>query len=1027
MASGFPTFLFRGLAVKREAIALDLIRLTFVALSLPARAQVSFLQPPTYSGSGVNQFVADFNGDGKPDILNSDGTMNLGNGDGTFTLGTSLSGTSVPVLAVADFNGDGKPDVLEGGTDTLLVLLGNGDGTFQAPISTTSNASFSVVAATDLNGDGKADVVGVFGSSLMVYISNGNGSFASGVSYNLGATASGQTLLSFGDFNGDTNTDVVLSSGVNGGQEIVLLGNGDGTFQTTPKTSVGFSYPQNAAVGDFNGDGKLDLAVSNFEVCNGTCTIPATTYVLLGNGDGTFQAPATAFLGDGPLAAADLNGDGKLDLVLISDDTGQIYLGNGDGTFSNTNNYGIALNQSNRYGSGFPAISLADFTGNGNLDIAAGGVFTDGDVAAAGGVLLGNGDGTFQGIQLAIAPTSPTAALVGAFENKGTLDVATLSSQSLYIFSNNGSGVLSLIHTYPLQQAGNAVVTADFNGDGNLDLLAVGNVPTTTNWGYSVLLGNGDGSFQTPVYYPQSSVLDGDWVVVADFNNDQKPDFAVEAGDQSVAVLLGNGDGTFASPIYYYDVGLTGPLVVADFNGDGKLDIAAEGGGTTGILYGNGDGTFQAMIFPPSLNGFAAEFTADVNNDGKPDLVSSSGQVALGNGDGTFTLISGPGSGLNGFSYGVGAVADLNGDGKLDELVSYDIDGGGDGYPVVATGVLLGNGDGTFGPLIDVPTDGTLPLGSALIADMNGDGRPDIVFAWGGGPPTGMAVLFNTTPPGFGVLASALSPSPVAAGNSAASTVTVAPAFGFNGTVALSCTGLPSGATCAFNPPSVANSSGVSSLTVTTSASLAAGTYPVQIQGTSGSIVNSKPVSLIVQAAPGFSLGASSGSPTSQSISAGQTANFSLAIGPTGSFTGTVDLSCAITPAVTPPPTCALSSSSVQISGSGTQTVTVNVGTTAPVTAAATSPMSFPPGMMPLTWLLLLLGSTWLWVRNRKRLTVLVAPIVVLALALLMSCRGSGSSSTHTTPGTPSGTYAVTITATSGSISNNVALQVVVQ
>ena len=116
--------------MKRESLALAVICLMFGFVSLSAQAQVSFFQPPTYAGSG-NVFVADFNGDGKTDILTSDGTMNLGNGDGTFKLGTPVSVSSGQVLAVADFNGDGKPDVLEQGTGTLLVLLGNGDGTFQ--------------------------------------------------------------------------------------------------------------------------------------------------------------------------------------------------------------------------------------------------------------------------------------------------------------------------------------------------------------------------------------------------------------------------------------------------------------------------------------------------------------------------------------------------------------------------------------------------------------------------------------------------------------------------------------------------------------------------------------------------------------------------------------------------------------------------------------------------------------------------------------------------------------------------------
>jgi hypothetical protein len=593
---------------------------------------------------------------------------------------------------------------------------------------------------------------------------------------------------------------------------------------------------------------------------------------------------------------------------------------------------------------------------------------------------------------------------------------------------------------------------------------------------------------------------------------------------------MGNGDGTFASPVYYYDAGFA-PLMVADFNGDGKPDIATSGYdpttsvAETAILFGNGDGTFQPVIFPVSLKGFAAQFTADLS--GKPDLISSNlqsstpSQVALGNGDGTFTL-------LPPLQYEVSAVADFNGDGKLDVVVTSTV--------LPQTGVLLGNGDGTFGSFINILTNGGLFQTNNPIqtTDMNRDGLPDIVFQWGGA----IGVLLNTTqavppPPDFQVFASGLSPTPVTAGSSAASTITVAPLHGFNGNVALSCTGLPTGVSCSFNPASITGGSGNSTLTVTTASSLAVGsytvivtgvsgstshiaaltltvgsgttadfqisatatspasvtagnsststvtiaavngfnsavaltcnsgvsgvtcnldptsvtpsnstsptstltinttsaatpgTYSVTIYGTSGSDVHSTGVTLTVQ--PDFTIGPASGSPTSQTINAGQTASFSLAIAPTASFTGTVNLSCAITPAVTPAPTCSLSSSSVQISGNGGASVAVAIGTTAAVTAGTVPHFSFPPGAMPLTWSLLLLGSTWLWVRSRKRLPALVVPIVVLAFAFSVGCGGSGSPSTHTTPGTPSGTYAVTITATSGSVSHNTALQVVVQ
>jgi hypothetical protein len=190
----------------------------FIVFSSPVQAQVSFFQTPTFpncsSSSYANLFVADFNGDGKPDLLCSDGTLSLGNGDGTFTLSTPVSlNNSQGIAAVADFNGDGKADVLETGpSGTLLVLLGNGDGTFQAPVSSVG-AIFQPVATVDLNGDGKADVVGIYAGNpngtLNVCISNGDGTFKQGVPYSLGSTGYA-SAVSAGDFNGDGRLDVAV-------------------------------------------------------------------------------------------------------------------------------------------------------------------------------------------------------------------------------------------------------------------------------------------------------------------------------------------------------------------------------------------------------------------------------------------------------------------------------------------------------------------------------------------------------------------------------------------------------------------------------------------------------------------------------------------------------------------------------------------------------------------------------------------------------------------------------------------------
>jgi hypothetical protein len=294
-----------------------------------------------------------------------------------------------------------------------------------------------------------------------------------------------------------------------------------------------------------------------------------------------------------------------------------------------------------------------------------------------------------------------------------------------------------------------------------------------------------------------------------------------------------------------------------------------------------------------------------------------------GNGDGTFTLLPpllSNGNPLQGIA-GVAGVADLNGDGKLDLIVDLAL-----GSHNLETVVLLGKGDGTFGPPINVPP-GYLPP-PFLVADMNNDGRPDIVFFWSTSAVSGIGVELNTTPPGFELSASALSPTSVTAGNSATSTLTVVPTFGFSSSVTLSCSGLPSGATCSFNPPTIVNSSGSSVLTISTTASTVPGTYPVKVLGSASSIANSVAVSLVVQAPPDFVLSPSSSSPTSQTISAGQTASFSLGVTPSGAFTEGVSLACAITPVVSAAPTCSLSSSTVNLNGSGTQTVTVSVKTT---------------------------------------------------------------------------------------------------
>jgi hypothetical protein len=975
-----------------------------VILSGPVQAQVSFFEPMTFPDGVGPLFVADFNGDGKLDLLCSYGCLNVGNGNGTFKSVTPPLGI---VLAVADFNHDGKLDLLEEKTnsDTFSVLLGNGDGTFQAAINTPTGGPLGLMAVGDLNGDGYADVLGGYGPVLYVFLSNGDGTFKPGIPNNLGSSLSG--TISIADVNGDGKLDVVYNALTSSQSEIiVLLGNGDGTLQAPISAGLPLYYqPFETVVGDFNGDGNPDL-VSTASV------LSISTYVQLGNGDGTFQSPTAAFVPNGTqFAAADVNGDGKLDLVFAagvstspSAPVSQIYLGNGDGTFAAPSSYVSSFPAGNTLSSPPDGtVVVADFNGDGKPDIAS-----------SGGILLGNGDGTFQGIPLATLSNQASIAAIGDFEKNGKPDVAALDQAqrppyNLYILRNGGSGALSLINTYPMSGPGLQILVGDLNADGNLDLV-VTELPSAGGAGYSVLLGNGDGSFQNPVFYSQStSFLTA---TLVDVNNDKKLDFVEGGSNVLVGVSLGNGDGTFAATVTYDDLGPWGStLITGDFNGDGKVDIGVsppyETPGTV-MLYGNGDGTFQAPMIPVNLNGYTATSTADFRDIGRADLFNGS-QVALNNGDGSFTF-------LPPVKYAGFPVADINGDGKVDLLVDYTVQQG------CQTGVELGNGDGTFGPLIDVPASGCYPF-TNLVADMNGDGKPDIVFLWG----PGIGLLLNTTPPGLALSASSPSPARVIAGGSATSTLTAIPIFGSNGAETLSCIGLPTGFSCAFNPASISSSSKTSTLTITTSSSTAAGTYAVQIRGVAGSVTDSVTTSLVVQAAPpapDFSISFGSGARTSIPITTGQTDSLGLQVAPTGSFAGTVSLSCAVTPAVTAAPTCIPASTSVQISVGKTRVVNLQIGTTAPAASDTAPYLHFPAGPMPLVWSLMFLGSAWLWARNRKRLPVLAAPILVLTFAFSMGCGGNGSSSTH---GTAPGTYTATVTGTSGSISHSFAFQVVVQ
>jgi hypothetical protein len=670
----------------------------------------SFTQPPIYLfGNDVRATaVADFDGDGRPDIVAADfGADNVrvltkvARGVPA-TVNDYAVGHDPLAVAAADLNGDGRPDIItaNNASANITVLLNDGAGGFGGPAGTfVVGASPTSIAVGDFNGDGKLDLAVTCSFSVVILLGDGQGSFGPPNSFQVGQQ--GPTYVTAADLNGDGKLDLAVATT---GLAQILLGDGAGGFNlVTTSQCVQQRADNGIAVGDLNGDGKPDLVMADL--------LAAQIHVLLGNGTGCF-GPSTDIndpdiFGSRPsyVTLGDLNRDGKLDFV-----AGNFYaLGNGAGGFGPLGYVGNG-----------GASSIADFDGDGLND-----------VLMSNFIVFGDGNGGFRN-SLGGSVKNVFKAVRADLNGDGKPDIVALTNSGVTVMLGDGAGGFGQPASFPDDAAVGGLVVGDFNNDSKQDVavLAAGNGTPHV----SVLLGDGAGGLGPPIRSDAgSSAVQQAALAAGDFNGDGRLDVLTvnRAGGTNnegcISVMLGDGAGGFSAPtLFSVNTSVNpGKVGVADFNGDGKVDLAVPSGGGFAILLGDGKGGFgpqqlYASAFADSV------VVGDFNGDGRADLalaVPNNGNkvsVVFGDGAGNFGLASNFSTGGNPGDITVG---DFNGDGRPDIAVVNNGQGASAPPSLPSVSLLLGDGAGGFGPALSVTT---FPAGDIVAGDFNGDGTLDI-------------------------------------------------------------------------------------------------------------------------------------------------------------------------------------------------------------------------------------------------------------------------------------------------------------
>ncbi|MGQ0620370.1 MAG: beta strand repeat-containing protein [Panacagrimonas sp.] len=684
-------------------------------------ASGAFIPASNYAvGSSPTSVAAgDFNGDGKPDLvaanrLGSTVSVLINDGTGNFLPAAAYSpgGSNPETVVVADFNADGKPDLAVARPgNKVAVLLNNGSGAFPIPVDYTVPVGLTSVATGDFNGDGKPDLVTVSwngsGFNTMNFISmllnDGSGGFLPAVNRNFSREPDDIVTA---DFDGDGNLDVAVPIG--GIREIEFqFGDGAGGFTASKRKFVGTNvgFAQFPYVADINGDGKPDLVLSDAEHNN--------VAVLLNDGSGGFPATtggigyATGTNVSG-VAAGDFNGDGKADLVAANTSSLMVLYQDSGGFHSPVVSIASPV-----------SVAAADFNGDGKPDVATAG-------ANGATVVLNDGSGDFlDPVNYGVGGGTPQYVVAADLDGDGKPDLATTNSDgTVTLEHNDGSGHFSIAGRYPVGSEAGCATVADFDDDTRADL-AVANFGSQN---VSVLRSDGLGGFLAAVNYALSAPNGALCVTAADLNGDGKPDLAVGTANRNintgtfagkVAILMNDGSGGFLAPVFYPVRPKPVSIVAADFTGDGKLDLGVAPAGDTSssisaisVLRNDGSGGFLPASDWSSRGVPVGVVAADFNGDGKPDLgvANQDGDdvaVLLNNGSGGFPNPTGYAAG--GLASAV-AAADFNSDGKPDLAVA-------------------SNNGNNLVVLLNAPTNtAVLSDGSAIGTIVDDDGTPTVSF-----------------------------------------------------------------------------------------------------------------------------------------------------------------------------------------------------------------------------------------------------------------------------------------------------------